>query len=84
MNFDYVCLCCISLSQGMLLAKDIRDRERGGRAEIKLIEGEAESNSPQNMDILNNVLGERTSQLTDGPSDEITDQKQKAKLTLYQ
>uniref|UniRef100_A0A8D3DL64 HP domain-containing protein n=1 Tax=Scophthalmus maximus TaxID=52904 RepID=A0A8D3DL64_SCOMX len=69
--------------KGMLLAKDIRDRERGGRAEIKLIEGEAESNSPQNMDILNNVLGERTSQLTDGPSDEITDQKQKAKLTLY-
>uniref|UniRef100_A0A8D3BQY6 Gelsolin-like domain-containing protein n=1 Tax=Scophthalmus maximus TaxID=52904 RepID=A0A8D3BQY6_SCOMX len=63
--------------KGMLLAKDIRDRERGGRAEIKLIEGEAESNSPQNMDILNNVLGERTSQLTDGPSDEITDQKQK-------
>uniref|UniRef100_A0A8C4EBX7 HP domain-containing protein n=1 Tax=Dicentrarchus labrax TaxID=13489 RepID=A0A8C4EBX7_DICLA len=56
--------------KGMLLAKDIRDRERGGRAEIRVIEGEAESNSPQNMEILNGVLGERTSELTNGPPDE--------------
>ncbi|XP_071349655.1 advillin [Trachinotus anak] len=69
--------------KGMLLAKDIRDRERGGRAEIRVIEGEAESNSPQSMRILNDVLGERTSSLTDGPSDETADQEQKAKLTLY-
>ncbi|CAB1459286.1 unnamed protein product [Pleuronectes platessa] len=69
--------------KGMLLAKDIRDRERGGRAEIRVIEGDAESNSPQNMEVLNNVLGERTSGLKDGPSDEVADQEQKAKLTLY-
>ncbi|XP_044205209.1 advillin [Thunnus albacares] len=69
--------------KGMLLAKDIRDRERGGRAEIKVIEGEAESNSPQNMEILTGVLGERTSNLTDGPPDETADQEQKGKLTLY-
>ncbi|XP_040014789.1 advillin isoform X2 [Xiphias gladius] len=69
--------------KGMLLAKDIRDRERGGRAEIRVIEGDAESNSPQNMNILNDVLGERTSKLTDGPADETADQEQKAKLTLY-
>ncbi|XP_019942077.2 advillin [Paralichthys olivaceus] len=69
--------------KGMLLAKDIRDRERGGRAEIRVIEGDAESNSPQNMEILNTVLGERTSRLTEGPSDEVADQEQKARLTLY-
>lgn len=68
----------------MLLAKDIRDRERGGRAEIRVIEGEAESNSPQNMEMLNSVLGERTSKLTDGPPDETADQEQMSNLTLYQ
>ncbi|XP_073324505.1 advillin [Pagrus major] len=69
--------------KGMLLAKDIRDRERGGRAEIRVVEGEAESNSPHNMEILNGVLGERTSGLTDGPPDETADQQQKSNLTLY-
>ncbi|XP_037630867.1 advillin [Sebastes umbrosus] len=69
--------------KGMLLAKDIRDRERGGRAEIRVIEGDAESNSPHNMEILNGVLGNRSSELTDGPPDETADQEQKAKLTLY-
>ncbi|XP_040889552.1 advillin isoform X2 [Toxotes jaculatrix] len=69
--------------KGMLLAKDIRDRERGGRAEIRVIEGDAEGNSPQTMEILNEALGERTSSLTDGPPDETADQEQKAKLTLY-
>uniref|UniRef100_A0A8C4ED39 HP domain-containing protein n=1 Tax=Dicentrarchus labrax TaxID=13489 RepID=A0A8C4ED39_DICLA len=69
--------------KGMLLAKDIRDRERGGRAEIRVIEGEAESNSPQNMEILNGVLGERTSELTNGPPDE-TDKSMFANRPLTQ
>lgn len=68
----------------MLLAKDIRDRERGGRAEIRVVEGEDESGSPQIMSFLNNALGERTCDLTDGPPDESADQEQKAQLTLYQ
>lgn len=67
-----------------MLAKDIRDRERGGRAEIRVVEGEAESNFPQNMEILNGVLGEKTFQLMDGPTDETADQEQKSKLALYQ
>lgn len=71
-------------SQGMLLAKDIRDRERGGRAEIKVIEGDSEKDSPQNMEILTGVLGQRTFNLVDGTSDETADQEQKGKLTLYQ
>lgn len=70
--------------QGMLLAKDIRDRERGGRADVKVIEGEAESNSPQSMGIMNGALGERSAALKDGPPDEVADQEQKSKLTLYQ
>lgn len=68
----------------MLLAKDIRDRERGGRAEVRVIEGDAESQSPQNMEILNTILGQRTCELMDGCPDETADQEQKSKLTLYQ
>uniref|UniRef100_A0A3Q3K966 HP domain-containing protein n=1 Tax=Monopterus albus TaxID=43700 RepID=A0A3Q3K966_MONAL len=70
--------------KGMLLAKDIRDRERGGRAEIRVIEGNVEDKSPENMEILNEVLGVRSSLLKDGPPDETADQEQKAQLTLYQ
>lgn len=68
----------------MLLAKDIRDRERGGRAEIRIIEGEAESDSPQNMEILTEVLGSRSIELIEGAPDATADQEQKSKLTLYQ
>lgn len=67
----------------MLLSKDIRDRERGGRAEVRVIEGDAESGSPQNMELMNSVLGERTSDLTEGKPDEVVDQEVKANLTLY-
>lgn len=74
----------MSESQGMLLAKDIRDRERGGRAEVRVVEGEAESGSPQSMEMLNGVLGVRAFDLPDGPPDENFDQEQKAELTLYQ
>uniref|UniRef100_A0A3Q3VQ95 HP domain-containing protein n=1 Tax=Mola mola TaxID=94237 RepID=A0A3Q3VQ95_MOLML len=69
--------------KGMLLAKDIRDRERGGRAEVRVVEGDAESSSPHNMEVLNGVLGERTCDLMDGPPDENADQEQKSRLTLY-
>ncbi|XP_027857550.1 advillin [Xiphophorus couchianus] len=70
--------------KGMVLAKDIRDRERGGRAEIRVIEGDAESSSPQNMEVMKNVLGDRPSVLPDGTPDETADQETKGKLTLYQ
>ncbi|KAJ8358523.1 hypothetical protein SKAU_G00150480 [Synaphobranchus kaupii] len=70
--------------KGMILAKDIRDRERGGRAEIGVIEGDAEGNSPKLMGMLASSLGERTNALTAGTSDEVADQEQKAQLTLYQ
>lgn len=68
----------------MLLAKDIRDRERGGRAEVRVVEGDAESSVPQTVEIMTEVLGQRTVELKDGPPDEIVDQEQKGMLTLYQ
>ncbi|XP_030585078.1 advillin isoform X2 [Archocentrus centrarchus] len=69
--------------KGMLLAKDIRDRERGGRAEVRVVEGDAESSASQTMEIMTEVLGERTVELKDGPPDEIVDQEQKGIVTLY-
>lgn len=82
--FFFECLHFTFNSKGMLLAKDIRDRERGGRAEIRIIEGEAESDSPQSMEILTAVLGQRSSELPEGTPDANADQEQKSKLTLYQ
>ncbi|XP_038159441.1 advillin [Cyprinodon tularosa] len=69
--------------KGMLLAKDIRDRERGGRSEVRVIEGNTESNSPQIIEVMKNILGEKPSSLPDGKPDETVDQEVKGKLTLY-
>ncbi|XP_048856382.1 advillin [Brienomyrus brachyistius] len=69
--------------KGMMLAKDIRDRERGGRSDIGIIEGDDEGHSPNLMEFLISVLGERTIQLAKGIADDIADQEQKSQLMLY-
>ncbi|KAG2468053.1 advillin [Polypterus senegalus] len=69
--------------KGMQLAKDIRDRERGGRAEIRVVEGDSESKNSDSMEILKSVLGERSGQLGPATPDELADQQQKANITLY-
>ncbi|OCT92895.1 advillin-like [Xenopus laevis] len=69
--------------KGMLLAKDIRDRERGGRMDIKIIEGDQEEASPELMYLLVKTLGERTQNIGPGAPDEVADQKQKANIMLY-
>ncbi|XP_073731888.1 advillin isoform X1 [Misgurnus anguillicaudatus] len=69
--------------KGMMLAKDIRDRERGGRGEIGVIEGDSEAKSPHLMNMMVEILGERPSVLPSGTPDEITDQQQMTKLSLY-
>ncbi|NP_001035455.1 advillin isoform X1 [Danio rerio] len=69
--------------KGMMLAKDIRDRERGGRAEIGVIEGDAEAAAPLLMQVMLSILGERPSTLPSGTPDDVTDREQMAKLTLY-
>ncbi|XP_020845808.1 advillin [Phascolarctos cinereus] len=68
--------------KAMLLAKDIRDRERGGRAEIGVIEGDNEAASSNLMKVLQDTLGER-SMIKPATSDELLDQEQKSNITLY-
>ncbi|XP_077339788.1 advillin [Lithobates pipiens] len=69
--------------KGMLLAKDIRDRERGGRMEIGVIEGDNEQASSELLKLLYNTLGERTQTIGPGTADETADQTQKANIMLY-
>ncbi|XP_076410251.1 advillin isoform X1 [Peromyscus maniculatus bairdii] len=69
--------------KAMLLARDIRDRERGGRAEIGVIEGDKEAASPELMTVLQDALGRRST-IKPAVPDEIMDQQQKSNITLYQ
>ncbi|XP_055364192.1 villin-1, partial [Betta splendens] len=60
--------------KAVLLAQDIRDRERGGRAQIGVVEGADEQASPELMRVMTAVLGQRTAPLKeavpdDGPGD---------------
>ncbi|XP_045148173.1 advillin isoform X2 [Echinops telfairi] len=68
--------------KAMLLAKDIRDRERGGRAEIGVIEGDREAASPELLKVLQDTLGRR-SIIKPAIADEIIDQQQKSNIMLY-
>nr|KAF6493713.1 advillin [Rousettus aegyptiacus] len=68
--------------KAMLLAKDIRDRERGGRAEIGVIEGDKEAASLALMKVLQDTLGQR-SIIKPAVPDEIIDQQQKSNIMLY-
>ncbi|KAM9443774.1 advillin [Clarias gariepinus] len=69
--------------KAMILAKDIRDRERGGRAEIGVIDGDAENNSQALMEAMCNIIGQRPASLPNGTSDEQADQEQMSQVTLY-
>ncbi|NXX83103.1 VILI protein, partial [Urocolius indicus] len=68
--------------KAMTLAKDIRDRERGGRAKVGVVDGEDEAASPGLMQVLTHVLGEKRDIKAAIP-DEIVDQKIKSALKLY-
>ncbi|KAM8976191.1 advillin [Pelodytes ibericus] len=69
--------------KGMLLAKEIRDRERGGRMEIGVVDGDQEQASPELMKLLISTLGERTHRIGPGSADEVADQAIKANIMLY-
>ncbi|MGH0120717.1 UNVERIFIED_CONTAM: hypothetical protein FKN15_031646 [Acipenser sinensis] len=68
--------------KGMNLAKDIRDRERGGRAKVAVVDGENERDSPQLMKLLNEVLGVRNDIKAAIP-DEVVDHKLKTAVKLF-
>ncbi|KAH0621249.1 hypothetical protein JD844_022336 [Phrynosoma platyrhinos] len=67
---------------GMTLAKDIRDRERGGRAYVGVVDGEDEAASPGLMKVMIYVLGEKRDIQPPIP-DAVVDQKLKSALKLY-
>ncbi|CAN0147689.1 unnamed protein product [Bubo scandiacus] len=68
--------------KAMTLAKDIRDRERGGRAKVGVVDGEDEGASPELMKVLTDVLGEKRDIKAAAPDDKV-DQKLKSSLKLY-
>ncbi|XP_056104841.1 advillin isoform X2 [Rhinichthys klamathensis goyatoka] len=69
--------------KAVLLAQDIRDRERGGRAQIGVIEGGQEEASVDLMKIMKSVLGQRTVNLKEAIPDDKPDQNQNSIVKLY-
>ncbi|XP_077185065.1 advillin [Paroedura picta] len=69
--------------KAMFLAKDIRDRERGGRTEIRVVEGDEEKASPDLMKVLESELGERPQDLKPAISDEAVEWQQRSNISLY-
>lgn len=67
-----------------MLAQDIRDRERGGRAQIGVIEGAQEEASPDLMKVMVSVLGQRIGQLKEAIPDDKPSQNQTSNVKLYQ
>ncbi|KAG8573261.1 hypothetical protein GDO81_012337 [Engystomops pustulosus] len=63
------------------MAQGIRDDERGGRAQIGIIDNEMDS--PDLMQIMTAVLGPRTGELKNAVPDEKADEQQKANVRLY-
>uniref|UniRef100_A0A671P0J1 Villin-1 n=1 Tax=Sinocyclocheilus anshuiensis TaxID=1608454 RepID=A0A671P0J1_9TELE len=62
--------------RGMNLAKDIRDRERGGRAQVTVVEGDDEKSSEEAMKLMIQALGEKK-HIRDAIPDNIVDEKLK-------
>uniref|UniRef100_A0A6Q2WQD3 Gelsolin-like domain-containing protein n=1 Tax=Esox lucius TaxID=8010 RepID=A0A6Q2WQD3_ESOLU len=70
--------------KALLLAHDIRDRERGGRAQIGVVEGNAEEDSPELMKIMRAILGQRSGPLKEALPDDTPDYcQQTANVRLY-
>ncbi|KAG1945200.1 villin-1 [Pimephales promelas] len=68
--------------RGMNLAKDIRDRERGGRAQVTVVEGDDEKSSEDAMKMMKQVLGEKR-EIKDAIPDQIVDEKLKTAIKLF-
>ncbi|CDQ57862.1 unnamed protein product [Oncorhynchus mykiss] len=70
--------------KGMTLAKDIRDRERGGRAQVSVVEGDDEKSSEEAMKLMKQHLGETRRDIRDCIApDNIVDQKLKSSVKLF-
>ncbi|XP_013857634.1 villin-1 [Austrofundulus limnaeus] len=69
--------------KAVLLAQDIRDRERGGRAEISDVEGGHEKDSPELMNLMTATLGPKPSQLKKAVPDDTPEEAQAGSVKLY-
>ncbi|XP_055505049.1 advillin [Leucoraja erinacea] len=69
--------------KALLLAKDISSRERGGRVQVGIVDGDEEDQHPELMKIMTAVLGERKGELKEAEPDQRADQLQKANIRLY-
>ncbi|KAM9712341.1 villin-1 isoform 2-T2 [Menidia menidia] len=69
--------------KAVLLAQDIRDRERGGRAQIGIVEGGHETDSPELMKLMTATLGQKPNHLRDAIPDDKHDQMQNNHVRLY-
>lgn len=77
--------CLLSpVFQAVLLAQDIRDRERGGRAQIAVMEGGDEQSSPELMQLMMAVLGQRRGGIKHATSDDAHELVQNSSIRLYQ
>lgn len=70
--------------QAVLLANDIRDRERGGRAQIGVVEGGDEDSSPELMKAMMAVLGQRSGPVKGATGDDTPDREPNTNVRLYQ
>lgn len=69
----------------MTLAKDIRDRERGGRAQVSVVEGDDEKSSEEAMKLMKQHLGETRRDIRDSiASDDVVEQKLRSSVKLFQ
>ncbi|KAM3861807.1 villin-1 [Diretmus argenteus] len=69
--------------KGMTLAKDIRDRERGGRAQVTVVEGDNENSSEESMKLMRQHLGDRRDIRDAIISDDVVDNKLKTGVKLF-
>ncbi|XP_037829188.1 villin-1 isoform X2 [Kryptolebias marmoratus] len=69
--------------KAVLLAQDIRDRERGGRADISVVDGGREQDSPELLKLMTATLGPKPGQLKKAVSDDKHDQAQAGSVKLY-
>ncbi|XP_061419369.1 advillin-like [Lethenteron reissneri] len=69
--------------KGLQMSMDIRDRERGGRAQIGIIDGEDEKASSELLRVMVAVLGERKKALKDPVPDDRPDAAQMSNIKLY-
>lgn len=67
----------------MNLAKDIRDRERGGRAQVTVVEGDNESACEESMKLMTQALGEKRN-IKEAIADKVVDEKMKSSIKLFQ